>query len=175
MIGENEFRKIEAILRHFLSIHEADAVYEMIFSSETENPYTEEDIINYIKWCHKRYLDDKDTLFSSWLEESDSHKTVFIFIGSLSVLQILETSISQRLLPDVSKEEALDIAENVINKHFLKILHEWEYDLDVKVLHFHGQNASEKAQNAINAYGEASDFEDSELSGNAQGFTAFIK
>lgn len=69
-MNETKFKKIEAVLRHFLSLHEADAVYDMIFSpSEVENPYSEDDVIEYIKWCRKRYLKDQDTEFNHWLIE----------------------------------------------------------------------------------------------------------
>lgn len=69
-MGEKEFKKIEAVLEHFLSLHEADAVYDMIFSGDPSgNHWSKEDIIAYIEWCHKRYLGDEDTEFESWLKE----------------------------------------------------------------------------------------------------------
>lgn len=57
--------KIQKILEHFLSIHEADAVYNMI----TDEDYTEHDILQYIAWCRNRYAQDLSTDFDEWLED----------------------------------------------------------------------------------------------------------
>lgn len=57
--------KIQKILEHFLSLHEADAVYNMI----TDEDYTEQDILQYIDWCDRRFQHDLDTEFDSWLED----------------------------------------------------------------------------------------------------------
>lgn len=57
--------KIQKILEHFLSIHEADAVYNMI----TDEDYTDQDILQYICWCQKRYNQNLSTDFEEWLED----------------------------------------------------------------------------------------------------------
>ncbi len=57
--------KLSAVLLHFLSIHEADAVYNMLHDED----YTERDVIEYIEWCDKRFQQDLDTEFESWLED----------------------------------------------------------------------------------------------------------
>lgn len=57
--------KLTETLRHFLSIHEADAVIDMLQDEE----YTEQDILQYIAWCKKRYAQDLSTDFEEWLED----------------------------------------------------------------------------------------------------------
>ena len=57
--------KIQKILEHFFSLHEADAVYYML----TDEDYTSEDILQYITWCDKRFQQDLDTEFESWLDD----------------------------------------------------------------------------------------------------------
>ena len=57
--------KLSAVLLHYLSIHEADAVYNML----TDEDYTEQDILQYITWCDKRYAQDLSTDFDEWLED----------------------------------------------------------------------------------------------------------
>lgn len=64
--------KIQKILEHFLSLHEADAVYNMI----TDEDYTANDIIEYIEWCDKRFQQDLDTEFDSWLEDRKTRVTI---------------------------------------------------------------------------------------------------
>lgn len=56
--------KVHAVLQHYLSLHEADAVVGMLYDTE----YTSDDIIEYIDWCHKRYEFGEDTEFESWLD-----------------------------------------------------------------------------------------------------------
>ena len=57
--------KLLGILRHYLSLHEADAVYDMVRDEE----YTLKDILQYITWCDKRYEQDLSTDFEEWLED----------------------------------------------------------------------------------------------------------
>lgn len=64
--------KIQIILEHFLSLHETDAVYNML----TDEDYTANDIIEYIEWCDKRFQQDLDTEFDSWLEDRKTRVTI---------------------------------------------------------------------------------------------------
>lgn len=57
--------KLNVTLQHFLSIHEADAVADMLYDED----YTSENIIEYINWCDKRYEQDLDTDFEEWLDD----------------------------------------------------------------------------------------------------------
>ena len=57
--------KIQKTLEHFLSLHEADAVYNML----TDEDYTADDIVEYCSWIDKRYGHDLPTDFDSWLED----------------------------------------------------------------------------------------------------------
>lgn len=64
--------KLSVVLMHFLSIHEADAVYNML----TDDDYNTDDIIEYIEWSNKRILQDLDTEFESWLEDRKPRVTI---------------------------------------------------------------------------------------------------
>lgn len=64
--------KLSAVLLHFLSIHEADAVDNML----TDDDYTADDIIEYIEWCDKRFQQDLDTEFNSWLDDRKTRVTI---------------------------------------------------------------------------------------------------
>lgn len=64
--------KLSAVLLHFLSIHEADAVDNMLHDED----YTERDVIEYIEWCDKRFQQDLDTEFDSWLEDRKTRVTI---------------------------------------------------------------------------------------------------
>lgn len=57
--------KLNMTLQHFLSIHEADAVADMLYDED----YTAEEIIAYLDWIRKRYESGEDTEFDSWLED----------------------------------------------------------------------------------------------------------
>lgn len=57
--------KLSAVLLHYLSIHEADAVESML----RDEDYTDEDILQYISWCKKRYAQNLSTDFDEWLED----------------------------------------------------------------------------------------------------------
>lgn len=56
--------KLNMTLKHLFSMHEADAVYYMLY----DEGYTSKDIIEYIDWCRKRYEQDLDTDFEEWLD-----------------------------------------------------------------------------------------------------------
>jgi len=57
--------KLSAVLLYYLSIHEAEAVEDML----RDKDYTERDVIEYIEWCDKRYQQDLDTDFEEWLDD----------------------------------------------------------------------------------------------------------
>ena len=68
--------KLTAVLLHYLSIHEADAVDNML----RDEDYTERDVIDYIEWCDKRFQQDLDTEFDSWLEDRIPRVEIEIFV-----------------------------------------------------------------------------------------------
>lgn len=68
--------KIQKILEHFLSIHEADAVYSMITDSE----FSADDIVEYCKWIDKRYEMDLPTDFDSWLDDRKTRVKIEILV-----------------------------------------------------------------------------------------------
>lgn len=73
----NTFKtKLSAVLLHYLSIHEADAVENML----RDDDYTESDIIEYIEWCDKRFQQDLDTEFDSWLEDRKTRIEIEVFV-----------------------------------------------------------------------------------------------
>lgn len=80
--------KLSAVLLHYLSIHEADAVDNMLRDEE----YTERDVIEYIEWCDKRFRQDLDTDFDSWLEDRKPRVRIemFLFENGHSVHKELE-------------------------------------------------------------------------------------
>lgn len=59
--------KLETVLEHMFSLHEAEAILDML--DEDSDEFTGEDICQYIEWCHKRYEFGEDTEFSSWLDD----------------------------------------------------------------------------------------------------------
>ena len=63
-IDEN---KLEIVLEHLFSLHEEEAILEML--DEDSEEYTADDICDYIDWCKKRYEQDLDTDFESWLDD----------------------------------------------------------------------------------------------------------
>ena len=65
--------KILEVLIHFLSLHEAHAVEDMINDDE----YTSQDILQYISWCKRRYEQNLSTDFEEWLEDRKPR----VFIG----------------------------------------------------------------------------------------------
>lgn len=70
--------KIQKTLEFFLSIHESDAVYNML----TDEEYSADDIIEYIKWCRERYCNNLDTDFDFWLEDRKPRVKIEFFVTS---------------------------------------------------------------------------------------------
>ena len=68
--------KLSAVLLHYLSIHEADAVEDML----RDEDYTERDVIEYIEWCDKRFQQDLDTEFDSWIDDRKPRVEIEIFV-----------------------------------------------------------------------------------------------
>lgn len=68
--------KLNMTLQHLFSIHEADAIANMLYDED----YTSEDIIEYIDWCSKRYEQDLDTEFDSWLEDRKPRVKIEILV-----------------------------------------------------------------------------------------------
>lgn len=68
--------KLNMTLQHFLSIHEADAVADMLYDED----YTSDDVIEYIKWCRKRSELGEDTDFDSWLDDRKPRVRIEIFV-----------------------------------------------------------------------------------------------
>ena len=58
--------KVHKVLEYYLSLHEADAVVGMLYDTS----FTDKDIIEYIKWCDRRYEEDKETDVDIWLKET---------------------------------------------------------------------------------------------------------
>lgn len=68
--------KLNMTLQHIFSIHEADAIEDMLYDED----YTAEDITEYIDWCRKRYLFGEDTEFDSWLEDRKRRVKIEILV-----------------------------------------------------------------------------------------------
>ena len=64
--------KLQQVLRYYLSIHEADAVYQMI----DDESYSGDDIIEYIRWCNKRFAEALPTDFEEWLDDRIPRVTI---------------------------------------------------------------------------------------------------
>lgn len=64
--------KIQKTLEYFLSLHEADAVNDML----NDDDYTSQDILQYIAWCKKRYAQDLSTNFEEWLDDRKPRVTI---------------------------------------------------------------------------------------------------
>ena len=112
-------------------------------------------------------------------------KKTFIFSGSLSVLQILEThGIDKKVTASMSDQEAFETAQSIIRDHFEKEEDGgWDYDLTVESHLMRlvrenpraedEQSACMEAEHIIDAFEFNNDFEQYDGSGDAQGFTAF--
>lgn len=62
--------KLYVVLEHMFSLHEADAIMDMLADDEDfDGTYSAEDICEYIDWCKRRHEQDLDTEFNSWLED----------------------------------------------------------------------------------------------------------
>lgn len=57
--------KVQEALRYFLSLHEADAVIELI----NDDLMTKEDVKDYLLWVSKRNKSEEDTDIDIWYEE----------------------------------------------------------------------------------------------------------
>lgn len=57
--------KVQEALRYFLSLHEADAVIEII----NDDRMTKEDVKDYLRWVSKRNKSEEDTDIDIWYEE----------------------------------------------------------------------------------------------------------
>lgn len=68
--------KVHAVLQHYLSLHEADAVVGMLYDTD----YTSEDIIEYLDWCHGRGESGEDTEFESWLDDRKHRVKIEILV-----------------------------------------------------------------------------------------------
>lgn len=68
--------KVHAVLQHYLSLHEADAVVGMLYDTE----YTSDDIIEYLNWIEKRYGRDESTDFDSWLDDRKPRVRIEFFV-----------------------------------------------------------------------------------------------
>lgn len=68
--------KLTITLRHFLSMHEADAVLGML----QDEDYSADDIIEYCKWIEKRYGHDMPTDFDSWLDDRKPRVRIEILV-----------------------------------------------------------------------------------------------
>ena len=102
-------------------------------------------------------------------------KTMYIFTGSLSVLQILEENDLREVITDgMTKEEALAAANGVIEKEFELEDGGWEYQLEVNIAKFNAPD-EEKLNSFIDKFfdkfEEEKDFEQYDGSGDAQGYT----
>lgn len=86
-IDEN---KLEIVLEHLFSLHEKEAILEML--DEDSEEYTAEDICDYIDWCGKRWEDGLDTEFDSWREERKSRVQIEILVteGKCKIHETLE-------------------------------------------------------------------------------------
>lgn len=67
-----EESKLYSVLKHCLSLHEADAALDMVQNDD----YNSRDIIDYIDWCESRYNEDLPTEFDIWLEERKPRVTI---------------------------------------------------------------------------------------------------
>ena len=78
MIMRIDEDKLEIVLAHMFSLHEEEAILEML--DEDSEEYTAEDICEYIDWCEKRFYQDLDTEFGSWLEDRKRRVTIEILV-----------------------------------------------------------------------------------------------
>ena len=68
--------KLNMTLQYIFSMHEADAIANMLYDED----YTSEDIIEYIDWCRERYEHGEDTEFDSWLEDRKPRVKIEILV-----------------------------------------------------------------------------------------------
>lgn len=70
--------KLLPVLQYFLSLHEAEAVNNML----TDEKYTADDILEYIQWCEDRFDRDLSTDVDSWLEDRKPRVQIEFFVTS---------------------------------------------------------------------------------------------
>ena len=68
--------KITALLQHFLSLNEANAVIYML----EDEDYSWKDILDYIDWSRTRYEQDLSTDIEEWLEDRKPRVKIEIFV-----------------------------------------------------------------------------------------------
>jgi hypothetical protein len=105
-------------------------------------------------------------------------KRLFLFYGSLSVIQILEDDgIKSRVNKMMSQSDAFEAAKRLIADHFEKEgCDPWEYDLDLEVETYRGKDRKSVAldiEHTLDNFEATHHFEDEDGSGNAQGYTSF--
>lgn len=105
-------------------------------------------------------------------------KRLFLFYGSLSVIQILEDDgIESRVNKMMSQCDAFEAAKRLIADHFEKEgCDPWEYDLDLELETYRGKNVKSvdlDIEHTLDNFEATHHLEDEDGSGNAQGYTAF--
>ena len=105
-------------------------------------------------------------------------KRLFLFYGSLSVIQILEDDgIESRVNKMMSQWDAFEAAKKLIAEHFEREGEEpWEYDLDLELETYRGKDVKSvdlDIEHTLDNFEATHHFEDEDGSGNAQGYTSF--
>lgn len=105
-------------------------------------------------------------------------KRLFLFYGSLSVIQILEDDgIESRVNKKMSQSDAFGAAKRLIAEHFEKEgCDPWEYNLDLEMETYRGKDEKSVGldiEHTLDNFEATHHFEDEDGSGNAQGFTSF--
>lgn len=105
-------------------------------------------------------------------------KRLFLFYGSLSVIQILEDDgIESRVNKMMSQCDAFEAAKRLIAEHFEREGQEpWEYDLDLELETYRGKDMKSvdlDIEHTLDNFEATHHFEDEDGSGNAQGYTSF--
>lgn len=102
-------------------------------------------------------------------------KKTYLFSGSLSVLQILEDNgLKEVISEDMTKEQALAAAKEVIRKEFEREGEDYEYELEVDIVYFRAEDDDSLMSAFVkffDEYEEEKDFEQYDGSGDAQGYT----
>ena len=105
-------------------------------------------------------------------------KRLFLFYGSLSVIQILEDDgIESRVNKMMSQWDAFEAAKKLIAEHFEREGEEpWEYDLELELETYRGKDVKSvdlDIEHTLDNFEATHHFEDEDGSGNAQGYTSF--
>lgn len=64
--------KLRVVMQYLFGLHETDAIMGML----QDEDYTADDICEYINWGRKRYEQDLDTEFDSWLDDRKPRVTI---------------------------------------------------------------------------------------------------